>query len=144
MLANNAQMSNKAFVKAVNSEDQFMIWLKNWRKTLAIFIILTFIYYIFIKANVFGQEYVLVQCGTEKIIFCTESKSSGAIHDEKPLILELKLESSLCYNLCAFNLLNLNTFGSSSLSQRSMWISNIFLFISQYVQTSCHPMRQKN
>ena len=54
----------------------------------------------------------------KRINFCTES--SGAIHDEKPLILELKLESSLFYNLCAFNLLNLNTFGSSSLSQRSM------------------------
>lgn len=85
---------------------------------MAIFIILTFIYYIFIKANVCGQEYVLVQCGTKKINFCTEN--SGAIHDEKPLILELKLESSLYYNLSAFILLNLNTFGSSSLSQRSM------------------------
>lgn len=29
----------------------------------------------------------------KKSIFCTESKSSGAIHDEKPLILELKLVS---------------------------------------------------
>ena len=53
----------------------------------------------------------------KRINFCTES--SGAIHDEKPLILELKLESSPYY-ISAFNLLILNTFGSSSLSQRSM------------------------
>lgn len=38
----------------------------------------------------------------KRINFCTES--SGAIHDEKPLILELKLESSPYY-ISAFNLL---------------------------------------